>query len=185
MTEQKALQQLKKQDPAALAYFIDHYTPYVSTVIWNIISRRMSAQDVEELCSDVFLALWQTAGNIRTPSVKAYLGSIARYKAISRLRKQGWDVELDEDILSLPGEGLEQLVERRERDELVRQSVQAMEQPDRDIFVRYYYYCQSTTDIAKEMGISPASVRQRLHRGRERLRQKLIEGGIADELSNF
>jgi RNA polymerase sigma-70 factor (ECF subfamily) len=60
-----------------------------------------------------------------------------------------------------------------------------MEQPDRDIFVRYYYYCQTTADIAREMALSPAVVRQRLHRGRDKLRQTLIEGGIVDELSNF
>jgi RNA polymerase sigma-70 factor (ECF subfamily) len=185
MTEQKALTLLKKRDPAGLAYFIDRYTPYVSTVVWNILSRRMSAQDVEEVCSDVFLALWQTAGDMRTASVKAYLGSIARHKSITLLRRQGWDVELEEDILSLPGEGLEQMVERKERDALVCQAVQAMEQPDRDIFVRYYYYCQTTADIAREMALSPAVVRQRLHRGRDKLRQTLIEGGIVDELSNF
>lgn len=185
MTEERALTLLKKRDPAGLAYFIDRYTPYVSTVIWNVISRRMSVQDAEELCSDVFMALWQTAERLRTASVKAYLGSMARFKAISRLRRQGFDVELEEDILALPADGPEQLLETKERDRLVRSAVLDMSQPDRDIFVRYYYYCQSTADIAQEMGLSAAVVRQRLRRGREKLRKSLLAGGFEDGISNF
>ncbi len=185
MTEERALALLKKKDPAGLTYFIDCYTPYVSTVIWNIISRRMSAQDAEELCSDVFMALWQTAGKLRTASVKAYLGSIARYKSISKLRRQGFEVELEEDILAFPEDGPEQLLEAKERDRLVRRAVLDMGQPDQDIFIRFYYYCQSTADIAREMDLSPAVVRQRLKRGRDKLREKLMEGVIADEISNF
>ncbi len=185
MTEQRALTLLEKRDPNALAYFIDRYTPYVSTVIWNIISRRMSVRDAEELCSDVFMALWQAKEKPRPGKVKAYLGSIARNKAIDSLRRQGYDVELEGDMISSPEDDPEQIVERREQQRLVRQAVQGMDQPDRDIFIRFYYYCQTAETVAKEMRLSPAAVRQRLKRGREKLKQILIRRGVQNEISNF
>lgn len=183
MTEERALARLKKKDPAALSFFIERYTPYVSTVVWNILSRRMAVQDAEEVCSDVFVALWENAEKVREDKVKSWLGVIARNRAIDRLRRQGFDVELEDDILVTAEDTPERIVERKERDRRVREAVWSLKQPDRDIFIRFYYYCQRTEDIAAAMKLSPSAVRQRLRRGRERLRTAL--GGYLDEISNF
>ena len=185
MTEEAALILLKNKEPEGLCYFIDRYTPYVSAVIWNIVQPRLSRLDAEELCSDVFLALWQAAEKPRAGKVKAWLGSTARHKALSRLRRSGFDLTLDEDILSLPGDGPDVHTEQREQQEAVRRAVEDLGPPDRDIFVRYYYYGQKTPQIAREMGLRPDNVRQRLKRGRDRLRRKLMQGGIGDGTPNF
>lgn len=185
MTEQNALTLLKNKDPRGLGWFIDRYTPYVSAVIWNLGQPRLSRQDAEELCSDVFLVLWQSAEKPRPGKVKAFLGSVARHKALSRLRRPGPELPLEEDILLLPDEGPEALAERRERQQAVRQAVEALDPTDRDIFVRYYYYGQKTPRIAKETGLKPDAVRQRLKRGRDRLRTQLTQGGILDGTPNF
>ena len=50
-------------------------------------------------------------------------------------------------------------------------------QPGREIFFRYYYYCQPVAQIAQEMALNPASVRTRLHRGRQKLKETLTKGG--------
>ena len=42
MTEGKALKELQRGSQQALAWFIDKYTPYVSTIIYNIIGGDMS-----------------------------------------------------------------------------------------------------------------------------------------------
>lgn len=185
MTEERALALLKDKETRGLSYFIDRYTPYVSAVIWNIVQPRLSRQDAEELCADVFMVLWQSPEKPRPGKVKAWLGSIARHKALSRLRRAGFDLALEEDILALPADGPETLAEYRERQEAVRRAVEALGPPDRDIFVRYYYYGQKTSQIADEMRLSPDNVRQRLKRGRDRLRAILTQGGILDGTSNF
>lgn len=50
--------------------------------------------------------------------------------------------------------------------------------PDDEIFLRHYYYGQSTQSIAAALTMSDANVRQRLHRGREKLRKALEKGGF-------
>lgn len=185
MTEQRALALLQNKEPEGLGWFIDRYTPYVSAVIWNIGQQHLSRQDAEELCSDVFIALWRSPEPPRPGKAKAFLGSIARHKALSRLRRAGFDLALEADILALPTEGPEGLAERRELQETLRRAVEELGPPDRDIFVRYYYYGQKTPQIAGEMHLSADNVRQRLKRGRDRLRRQLTQGGILDGTSNF
>lgn len=185
MTEEHAFALLRKKDPVGLSWFIDRYTPYVSTVIWNIIGRTMTAQDTEELTADVFVVLWQQSDRIQRGKTRGYLGSIARHKACDLLRKQGVDLSLEEDILPISTDGPETILEKQEQSRIVREAVNAMTEPDREIFIRYYYYCQTATAIGREMKISPTGVRQRLKRGRDKLHAEFITGGILNEATSL
>lgn len=176
MTEEKAVSLLQKGKPEGLAWIIDHYAPYVSAVIWSILRGRMSHSDAEEVASDVFFALWKAHERLRPETVKGYLAVTARARAINKLREQGWELTVEEDLLTIPTDGPEQVLEEAERDQAVREAVHSMGSPDREIFVRYYYYCQTAAEIAVALGMSPASVRQRLKRGRDRLRENLMKG---------
>lgn len=51
-----------------------------------------------------------------------------------------------------------------------------MPEPDREIFLRHYYYCQGVADIALALDMNANTVKTRLRRGRERLRKELAEG---------
>ena len=181
MTERHALALLREDRPGGLEWFIDRYTAYVSAIAWNILGRVMTAQDVEEVTSDAFVVLWKNREKARPGQIKGYLGQIARTRAINRLRQAEMDLELEEDALVLPGADPETLAEGRERDRIVREAVQAMGEPDREIFVRHYYYCQTAQQIARHVDLTPAAVRQRLKRGRDRLRDTLKEGGESDD----
>ena len=87
LTEEQALRQMKQGSQDALAWFIQRYGAYVSTIIHNIIGQRMSNADVEEVASDVFLALWNNAGKILPNAARSWLATVARNTARSRLRR--------------------------------------------------------------------------------------------------
>ena len=55
----------------------------------------------------------------------------------------------------------------------MREAVLSMTQPDQEIFLRHYYYCQSVSVIAEKMNMNPSTIKTRLRRGREKLRQHL------------
>lgn len=175
MTETKALRELQRGSEAALEWFIDKYTPYVGTIIYNVIGGVMDLSDVEEVISDVFFAFWSNADKVRNSSVRSYLGSIARNRAKNKLRGCGRDLSLEDDFLIIDAHTPETQLEERELRERVRRAVLAMEQPDREIFLRHYYYCQPLAAISEEMGIRLPTVKTRLHRGREKLRNALTE----------
>lgn len=175
MTESKALKELKKGSEEALAWFIDRYTPYVTTIIYHIIGDSMDVTDIEEVASDVFLAFWQNSQKVRPFAAKGYLGSIARNLAKNKLRECGYDLPLEEQILIVDEITPEQALQRKELSKTVRRAVMAMPEPEREIFLRYYYYAQKTHRIADEMNLNPSTVRSKLRRGRESLRSSLLK----------
>ena len=81
--------------------------------------------------------------------------------------------------------GPEDGVVRTELRQLTRAAVEAMPEPDRSIFMRYYYLYQKTDDIAAQLQMNPATVRTRLARGRDRLRAFLTERGYSCEAVDF
>lgn len=171
MDENSALRALCMRDERALGWFIDRYTAYVATIVNNMLLPRLAASDAEEVVADVFLALWHNAANIRSGGVRAYLGAIARNKSRDALRALREELPLEDDVLSIPVPTLEQALTER-----TRRAVDGMGEPDMEIFLRHYYYCQSVADIAAALDMNANTVKTRLRRGRERLRAELSKG---------
>ena len=71
MQERSLIRRLKQHQPQALEELITTYSPYVGTIIRNIIGKYLAEPDVEELTADVFLAVWE-----HTDQLKAVEGSI-------------------------------------------------------------------------------------------------------------
>lgn len=185
MNEQKALRELKCKSEKALVWFIDRYSAYVNTIIYNITGSFLSDADMEEISSDVFFTLWRNAGKITPGKAKAYLGGVARNKAKERLRKAGMELPLEDDLLLISGENPEQAVQEQELARFLREAIKAMPHPEGEIFLRYYYYYQPVSRIAREMGMNLSTVKTRLHRGRKKLKELLSEGGYTVEDQNF
>ncbi len=173
MTEEKALKELQNGSERALEWFIHTYTPYVTTVIHNILGDRMDMSDVEEVAADVFVTLWKRAESVH--SVKGFLGTVTRNMAKNKCRKLGFDLPLEDDILEVDELTPEMRIEKKELHRAVRRSVFNMPQPDKEIFLRFYYYCQSLEAISAEMGINLSTVKSKLRRGRLRLRDTLAQ----------
>ena len=175
MTEAKALRLLQQGSTDALKWFIGKYTPYVSTIIYNIIGTHMSSADVEEVASDVFFALWENADKVNSGSVRGYLGSIARNKAKNKFREASFDLLLDEELYISEALSPEAQHMEQELQAVVRREVLDMTEPDREIMLRYYYYYQPIPRIAREMGMTVANIKIRLHRARNALKSTLTD----------
>ena len=173
MTDAKALLQLQSGDQQALEWFIDKYGNYVGTVVNSVLKDRMGHEDLEEVTSDVFVTFWKSAEKLIPMNLKGYLSRVARSLAIRKLRERSQELPLEEDILFFEEDTLIEKIDQEERDRLVREAVFSMKQPDQEIFLRHYYYCQSVSVIAEKMKMNPSTIKTRLMRGREKLRQHL------------
>ena len=181
MDEHEALSALWRRDERALEWFIDRYAAYVGAVVVNIIASSLSIADAEEVSADVFYTLWVNAKRIRPGRVKPRLAGVARNKAKERLRRCGAELPLEDDVLLLRADPPERKLEAREQARFIRQAIQSMPQPEREIFFRYDYYCQPVAQIAQEMALSLSTVKTRLHRGRQKLKETLTKGGYPIE----
>ena len=181
LTEEQALWQMKQGSQDALAWFIQRYGAYVSTIIHNIIGQRMSNADVEEVASDVFLALWNNAGKILPNAARSWLATVARNTARSRLRRASDTLPLDEEAVIVDDRTPEATLERREQAVRVRMALLSLHPVDREVFLRFYYYYQKTADIAADMGLNESTVRTKLNHGRAKLRDFLLREDNHDE----
>ena len=173
LTEKDALKKLRSGDEAGLEWMIITYSGYVSAIIHNIIGEFMDLSDVEEAASDVFVALWENRKKVFF--AKGYLASIARNTAKNKLRSAGNDLSLEEDLVCETAPGADEVAQKRDLSRAVQGAVRDMEWPDREIFLRYYYYCQDQQTIAREMDMNLSTVKTRLRRGRQRLKTQLEE----------
>ena len=177
LTEEQALRQMKQGSQDALAWFIQRYGAYVSTIIHNIIGQRMSNADVEEVASDVFLALWNNAGKILPNAARSWLATVARNTARSRLRRASDTLPLDEEAVIVDDRTPEAALERREQAVRVRMALLSLNPVDREVMLRFYFYYQKTADIAADMELNESTVRTKLNRGRAKLRDFLTREG--------
>ena len=180
MNEAKALALLKQGEEGALEWFIDKYSAYVGTVVSNFLKEDMTYADIEEVTADVFVTLWKSAQKLYPLNLKGYLSRVARSLSMQKLRERVNSLPLDEDIIIIdddsPFDGLAQ----EEQDNIVRQAVLAMPMPEREIFLRFYYYNQGVSVISEQMGINLSTVKTKLRRGRESLRQHLNQIYISE-----
>ena len=149
---------------------IDKYTAYVCTIVRNAVGAALAREDVEEVASDVFLALWDNAGKVG--KLKPYIAATARNKARNKMREVAEILLLEEGMLAdSGGDGAPEdkaILEDERR--AVKSAVLAMEDADREIFMRHYYGAQTVSAISRETGMKEAAVKQRLVRGRKKLR---------------
>ena len=184
MKEDSILWKMRRRDPDGLEMLMDRYIPYVSAIVWNILRDCMAKEDAEEVVSDVFLAAWHSPQSLLPGKVKAWLGAVARNKAKNALRNAGGDLPLEEDVLVLTDDISFEKLERQEQTELVRQAVDSLSPKDREIFLRHYYYAQTVSHISREMKMPESTIKSRLRRGREKLKEYLT-GGIICETEYF
>ena len=179
MTEETILRKMRRREPEGLEILMDKYIPYVSAVCWNILRNSMQPEDAEEVVSDVFLAAWEQAADIRPGYTKQWLGDVARNKAKNRLRLLGQELPLEEDVLELPAEQTpEGQLDLREERKLIHRAVDQLDGEDREIFLRHYWYAQTLPEISECMHLNVSTVKTRLRRGRLRLKELLTRWDV-------
>ena len=139
MREAVLLSRLQKGDSRALNTIMAQYGPYVQTIAANITIPPLQPEDVEEVASDVFLALWNNAGTVEEGKLKAWLAAVTRNTAKNKLRSHHLALPLEDDYFILDVPDVEDELLAQELKKLTREAVSSLPEPEHSIFVRYYF----------------------------------------------
>lgn len=175
MKEAKIRAGLKKRRQSALDEAMKVYGAYVRKVLGNVLGHWGTAEDLEELTDDVFLALWQHSDDVYPGKMKSWLAAVARNKGKSYLRAHQVYLPMDEHVLYLPVDTPEDAALEKDLRRRLLEAVHHMPKQEKEIFLRYYYEFQSVDEIAERMNIPAGTVKSRLYRGRQRLVKMLQE----------
>lgn len=173
----------ERDDEQWYGLLIDRYTGYVTAIIGGIMKGAVPATDIEEIAADVFFRVWRNRAEIRSASVKPYIAKVARNAAIDRLRLKGAQlVPYEDDVLQVSfSERPDDLTIIREQRDIVEEAVQAFQPPDREIFIRHYYFGEAVKAIADSLGLNTQTTKTKLRRARLKLRDILQERGYGCE----
>lgn len=181
MEQDRQLALLLKNDPEkGLEAALRRFGQPVRTVCAAILGP-LCPEEVEEAVTDSFFALWRELDRYDPERpLSSWLYGIARRTAMNRRRALGKDPvpgALPDDIPTEEPD-LTEWAASKENLRLLRQAVEEMENPDKEILIRRYYLYQRVKEIAKQLGLSEKAVENRLCRGRQKLRRVLLERGV-------
>ena len=135
----------------------------------------------EDLISEVFLDIWRQAGKFEGRSqVSTWMLSIARFKALSVLRKRP-EEELDEETaerIEDHADDPETTLAKKDKGAALRQCLSALSAEHREIIDLVYYHEKSVEEAAEIVGIPEATVKTRMFYARKKLSELLKEQGI-------
>lgn len=174
MQPEELCERLRQNELLALEAAIDRYTSYLISVARELSSGALTSEDLEEIAADTFLRLWDHRAQLDpTRSLKWYLVQTTRRLTIDRLRKNRLICLPLLDGILQNGEPLQSRLEQKELLARLAQYLTELDEPDRELLIRFYEKGQQTKEIAARMGLRPGTVRTRLTRLRASLRRNL------------
>ena len=135
----------------------------------------------EDLISEVFLDIWRQADKFEGRSaVSTWMLSIARFKALSVLRKRP-EQELNDETaerIEDQADDPETALAKKDKGAVLRQCLSALSAEHREIVDLVYYHEKSVEEVAGIVGIPEATVKTRMFYARKKLSELLKERGI-------
>src|SRR5262245_52255390 len=135
----------------------------------------------EDLTSDVFLSVWRQAHRFEArSSVTTWLLAIARYKALTELRRRP---ELTSDQTDAPegcdsSDDPEFVLQNTRRAEILRKCLAQLSRDHREIIDLVYYHEKSVQEVARIVGVPGNTVKTRMFYARRKLGELLAAQGL-------
>ncbi len=158
------------------------YGAVCNKVARNILNNNL---DVEECVNDAYLGAWNSIPPQNPNPLLTYICRIVRNISISKYhantaikRNSFYDVALDEleDCLA-SYLNVEEEISANELSHLLDNFLDTLDQENRVMFVRRYWFSDSITDISARFQISNNNVSVRLSRTRDKLKKYMEKEG--------
>jgi RNA polymerase sigma-70 factor (ECF subfamily) len=171
------IQRLQRKKEDALEFIIDKYLPLIKGVTYKVLSPLENDGIIEECINDIFLSIWNNSKKFDGDSTdfKKWICAIAKFKSIDYYRKTSKKVELTSNDMDLKPEksAEDELIIREDKRELIH-LINLLEPVDRDIFIMKFFLGLKTEDISRKLGLTKASIDNRIYRGKRRLYNKAM-----------
>ena len=151
--------------------------------VYRFILRLTGNQSLaEDLVSEVFLDVWRQAEGFEAKSqVSTWLLAIARYKALSALRRRT-DEHLDDQMAATiedTADNPETVVGTKNRNMIVQKCLTQLSPAHREVIDLVYYHEKSVDEVAKIVGVPAATVKTRMFYARSKMADLLKNAGVS------
>lgn len=173
------------RDERAIRETQERYGSYCYSIAWHILYDR---GDADECVNDTWLRAWNSIPPGRPGKLALFLGTITRNLSLDRwkerrtMKRGGGEIELALDELAecVPDiHSTEDAVETAELERMIDVFLRTLQERDRNIFLRRYWYVEDYVEIARRYALNLNTVKTSLFRTRNKLKRYLEREGIA------
>lgn len=180
--EKRLIKKVKKGDHRAFSELVDLYKNSVYSICLRMVGNR---QEAEDLSQEVFIRAYHHIDKYDIDrKFSTWIFRIATNLSIDYLRKKKPSVYLDADMPGSEGFTLstqlasddplpDELVVREEEEKWLQAEIGQLPEKYRTAIILKYIEDLSLKEISAILGIPVATVKTRIHRGREALRERL------------
>jgi len=177
VTDTEIISKVLRGEQASFAQLVERYQNYVFTLVLRFTDSR---EDAEEISQDIFVKAFRSLADFRGESkFSTWLYTIVRTSCITFLRKKKLDtVSIDNEKALIQLENKESgfradTVEKKSRHAMVNEAILMLSPDDRQVITLFYKGEQSLEDIGRIMALEPNTVKVKLHRARQRLKDRM------------
>jgi len=186
--DMEIISRVLKGEQNAYAELVNRYQSYVFTLTMRFTKNR---EDAEELSQDIFVKAYRSLADFRGASkFSTWLYTIVNTTCITFLRKKRLEVHsLDNEKVFESVENHDSgfnanQVEQKSKVNMVNQAIAMLNTDDAEILTLFYKAEQSLEEIAQVLGLETNTVKVRLHRARQRLKDRM-ESSFSEEVKNI
>ena len=153
---------------------------YVVTIVYNILHGYLNEIDMQAVVNQIFFQLWNNMDKLdmeKYEDIKQYIGAIARNTAITERNKVMLHLELDEHIIGEVNEKLSQV----ELQTILSKAIKHLAKDSQILLLKFYFQGKTINQIAQEEKLPEATVKTKLKRSREKLKEILLKEGFVYE----
>ncbi len=176
LTDIELIEQTLAGNQAAYADLVKRHQRFIFTLAMRFSKNR---EDAEEIAQDCFMKAYRSLSSFQRQSkFSTWLYSIVYTTAMTFLRKRRVDTDSIDDentyiqLENKPGMDTNS-VENKSRSFYLNQAIEQLLPDDAAIISLFYMGEQSLEEIGQTLGIEPNTVKVKLFRARQRLKEKL------------
>ncbi|HMH32882.1 MAG TPA: sigma-70 family RNA polymerase sigma factor [Puia sp.] len=177
LTDTEIISRVLKGEQQVFAALVERYQDYVFTLVLRYTNNR---EDAEEISQDIFVKTYRSLADFRGDAkFSTWLYTIVRTSCITFLRKRKLDTtSLDNEKTFIQLENKESafsanLIEKKSRQAMVNEAIQMLGSDDAQVITLFYKAEQSLEEMGTILGMEPNTVKVKLHRARQRLKEKM------------
>jgi RNA polymerase sigma-70 factor, ECF subfamily len=170
-SDQTLIERIAAGDKLAMRVLFARHHVRVYRFVVRLVRDETLAEDV---VGEMFLDVWRQAATFKArAAVSTWLLAIARFKALSLLRRKGEEA-LDEEA----ARAIEDPADDPEVAEILRRCWSKLSPEHRDIIDLVYYQEKAVVEVAEIIGIPENTVKTRMFYARKRLSELLRYAGL-------
>lgn len=188
LTDSEIISRVLSGEQQLYAELVGKYQNFVFTITLRYAHQR---EDAEEIAQDVFVKAYRSLSNFRGDAkFSTWLYTIVTTSCITFLRKKRLETS------SLNNEGVLEIadsmesgmkanqVEQKSKVAMVNEAIKLLSSDDATIITLFYKGEQTLEEIGRVLNLEPNTVKVRLYRARQRLKEKM-ETHYAQEIKDL